>query len=151
VNRFPSRVAEIICGVININKPKNKNMKTSRSTKGFTLVEIMIVVVIIGLLAAMAIPAFKKVRENSINGALKNDARQISSAAQQYMLENSLTQTSIGIAADGTTAGPLAAYVKRVGKGTLPNTVTLDLTTTFTMSHPQGGSTWTFTPEGQPQ
>jgi len=125
-------------------------MKTSRSNKGFTLVEIMIVVVIIGLLAAMAIPAFKKVRENSINGALRNDARQISSAAQQYMLENSVTSTSIGIAATGATSGPLSDYVKRVGKGTLPLTVTLDLTTTFTMSHPQGGLVLTFTPEGQP-
>ncbi|MGB0414704.1 MAG: prepilin-type N-terminal cleavage/methylation domain-containing protein, partial [Coraliomargarita sp.] len=39
----------------------------TKSKKGFTLVEIMIVVVIIGLLAAMAIPAFQKVRENAID------------------------------------------------------------------------------------
>jgi type IV pilus assembly protein PilA len=150
VNRFPSRVAEIICGVININKPKNKNMKTSRSTKGFTLVEIMIVVVIIGLLAAMAIPAFKKVRENSVNGALRNDARQISSAAQQYMLENSLTSVTYTAATDGTIGGPLSAYVKRIGKNDVVTTI-LDLTSNFTMSNPQGGLVLSFTPEGQPQ
>jgi type IV pilus assembly protein PilA len=57
--------------------------KLNRSTKGFTLVEIMIVVVIIGLLAAMAVPAFQKVRKNSIGKAMANDARQIASACQQ--------------------------------------------------------------------
>tara|TARA_B100001248_G_scaffold220746_1_gene176655 strand:+ start:102624 stop:102977 length:354 start_codon:yes stop_codon:yes gene_type:complete len=60
--------------------------------KGFTLVEIMIVVVIIGLLAAMAVPAFSKVRENSRNKAIENNLRQIASAGQQYMLENGKTK-----------------------------------------------------------
>ena len=44
-------------------------MKTQN--RGFTLVEIMIVVVIIGLLASMAIPAFQKVRTNSQDKAVR--------------------------------------------------------------------------------
>ena len=62
-------------------------MKMNRSKKGFTLVEIMIVVVIIGLLAAMAIPAFQKVRRNSIGKAMINDARQLGSALSQIATE----------------------------------------------------------------
>src|SRR5208337_4517060 len=64
-------------------------MKLSHARKGFTLVEIMIVVVIIGLLAAMAIPAFSKVRAASRNSAVTNNLRQMFSAAQQYMLDKS--------------------------------------------------------------
>ena len=63
----------------------------TRTTKGFTLVEIMIVVVIIGLLAAMAIPAFQKVRANSQDKAVTNNLRQLSSAADQYYLETGNT------------------------------------------------------------
>jgi type IV pilus assembly protein PilA len=59
----------------------------NRSNKGFTLVEIMIVVVIIGLLAAMAIPAFQKVRASSQQKAILNNLRQLNAAAQQYYLE----------------------------------------------------------------
>ena len=66
-------------------------MHTTASRKGFTLVEIMIVVVIIGLLAAMAIPAFQKVRATSQDKAVTNNLRQIAGAADQYFLERGVT------------------------------------------------------------
>jgi type IV pilus assembly protein PilA len=70
--------------------------KQNQSTKGFTLVEIMIVVVIIGLLAAMAIPAFQKVRQSSQDKAVLNNARQLSAAADQYFLENGVSTVTRG-------------------------------------------------------
>ena len=70
-------------------------MKLNNSNKGFTLVEIMIVVVIIGLLAAMAIPAFQKVRQSSQDKAVLNNARQLSAAADQYYLENGVSTVTL--------------------------------------------------------
>ena len=62
-------------------------INTSRNA-GFTLVEIMIVVAIIGLLAAIAIPNFVKARNTSQTNACINNLRQIDSAIQQWALEN---------------------------------------------------------------
>src|SRR2546428_625061 len=69
-------------------------MKVNRTNKaGFTLVEIMIVVAIIGLLAAIAIPNFVKARTTSQQNACINNLRQYDGAVQQWALENKKTST----------------------------------------------------------
>ena len=55
--------------------------------KGFTLVEIMVVVVIIGLIATMALPAFFQARQNSQNTRLMNDLRVFAGQIETFALE----------------------------------------------------------------
>jgi prepilin-type N-terminal cleavage/methylation domain-containing protein len=62
-----------------------KNMTSRKS--GFTLVEIMIVVAIIGLVAAIAIPNFVRARTQSQKNACINNLRQIDGAVQTWALE----------------------------------------------------------------
>lgn len=127
-------------------------MKNRNSKKGFTLVEIMIVVVIIGLLAAMAIPAFQKVRENSISSRMDNDARQIASAAQQYFLENDVETCTVAYdVATGEITGEISPWVKQIGKGydVIPAALTVD--DNFTMGHPLVTLDREYNPEGQKQ
>ncbi len=76
-------------------------MKKNTSRKaGFTLVEIMIVVAIIGLLAAIAIPNFVKARTTSQMNACINNLRQIDGAKQQWGLETKQQATATPVQSD---------------------------------------------------
>jgi len=81
-------------------------IKTNRKS-GFTLVEIMIVVAIIGLLAAIAIPNFVKARTTAQKNACVNNLRQIDGAKEQWALENRMSQ-----GATITTQADVDAYIK---------------------------------------
>jgi prepilin-type N-terminal cleavage/methylation domain-containing protein len=76
-------------------------MKTShhpppRRRAGFTLVEIMIVVIIIGLLAALAIPAISRVQRAAQNNRVANDLRVFAQAFETYVTQNGTWPGNVG-------------------------------------------------------
>ena len=78
-------------------------MKVQPSRKGgFTLVEIMIVVAIIGLLAAIAIPNFVKARATAQKNACIANLKQLDGAVQQWALENKKAATDTYALTDTT-------------------------------------------------
>jgi prepilin-type N-terminal cleavage/methylation domain-containing protein len=73
--------------------------KLTTKRAGFTLVEIMIVVAIIALLAAIAVPGFLRARKRSQASKILNDLRMISGAIDQYAIENSKkSDDTVGVA-----------------------------------------------------
>jgi prepilin-type N-terminal cleavage/methylation domain-containing protein len=81
--------------------------KINKKRGGFTLVEIMIVVAIIALLAAIAVPGFLRARKRSQASRVINDLRLIDAAVDQYAIENNRTSGSVVTVAQWT------AYLKQ--------------------------------------
>ena len=84
-----------------------KSLKAAR--RGFTLIEIMIVVLIIGILLAIAVPNFVKAREASRTKACVSILKQIEAAKEQWAMDNKASATATPAMTDLVGS---AAYIK---------------------------------------
>ena len=91
-------------------------MNACKSNVGFTLVEIMIVVAIIGLLASIAIPNFLKAREDAQQKACINNMRAIDSAVNQWAMENGKTTGATA----PTLSNDLTPYIRLNAASSIP-------------------------------
>ena len=92
-----------------------------RKRGGFTLVEIMIVVAIIALLAAIAVPGFLRARKRSQASRIINDLRLVDSAVDQYAIENNKSTGSPVSVVDWTRYLKVGTNLYLTGKDILAN------------------------------
>jgi prepilin-type N-terminal cleavage/methylation domain-containing protein len=118
---FNQQSVNIICHYLTrwleVHTASKKNMKSNqtRSVRGFTLVEIMIVVAIIALLAAIAIPNLLKAGAKTQATTCINNLRQIDTAVQQFAIE---ARKHVGDTI--TYPNDISVYIKLNSQGQLP-------------------------------
>ncbi|MBI3082247.1 MAG: prepilin-type N-terminal cleavage/methylation domain-containing protein [Gemmatimonadetes bacterium] len=85
--------------------------------KGFTLIERLIVVVIIGILAAIAIPKFANTKEKAYIASMKSDLRNLVTAEEAYFADNLLYTTSLATTQYNASAGVTVTIGAASGTG----------------------------------
>jgi len=111
--------------------------------KGFTLIELMIVIAIIGILAAIAIPQFAAYRNRGFNATSLSDIRHMITAQEAYFAERQI------YIAPGDVAVSLSAYgYARSSNVTATIVSSNSFTYQMTASHGSGDRTWTFLSPG---
>jgi len=109
-----------------------------RKNEGFTLIELMIVIAIIGILAAIAIPQFSAYRQRSYNAAAESDLRNAATAQEAYYVD---TQKYVAAPQTNLTGQTYGLYISQnvLMNGSIVGTTGYDMTA----YHPSGNKTYT--------
>ncbi len=117
----------------------------TRNEKGFTLIELMIVIAIIGILAAIAIPQFSAYRARSYNAAAMSDVRNMMTAQEAYFVDfdtyadgvASVVFSNYGyVPSAGVVAGPITGTGSSYVIGDTYNTSAGEQAVTYSVSGP---------------
>lgn len=128
---------------------------STRVTKGFTLVELLIVVVILGILAAIVVPQFSNASDSAVKGALKSQLQTMTSQTELYKVQNGGTYPTLGgsasnngwgamITSNYLKAEPYNAYLSKsnLAVGTAAVMTTLKAAATSGWATDNAGTFW---------
>jgi len=122
-----------------------KLRERSNGESGFTLVELLVVMLILGLLAAIAIPAFFNQRDKAHDADAKATAKTAQTAMETYSTDHDGAYTAVDVAALKLIEPTLPAAggdlaVSGIGADTYTVTVTSDTDTTFSIARAANGT-----------